>query len=73
MRVCGVTGLLPNLHPHTDLGVATSFALLKRLLMTTELSSSLVVMGESLVLFVLCFNCKFDFNFLTLLCVYVLY
>jgi hypothetical protein len=24
----GVTGLLQDLHPHTDLGVATSFALL---------------------------------------------
>jgi hypothetical protein len=37
-------------HPHTDLGAATLFALLLCLMVMTRLSSSLVVMGEALVL-----------------------
>jgi hypothetical protein len=45
-----VTGLLQDLHPHTDLGVATSFTLLYCLVMTTGLLSSLMVTDASLIL-----------------------
>jgi hypothetical protein len=46
----GVMGLLQDLHPHTDLGATTSFTLLQDLMLITGLSSSLVVMDESLIL-----------------------
>jgi hypothetical protein len=43
-------GLLQDPHPHVDLGAATSFTLLWCLMVTTGLSSSLVMTGESLIL-----------------------
>jgi hypothetical protein len=55
-KVVGVMDLLQDPHPHADIGLATSFALLKHLTMRTGLSLSLLAMRESFILLCFVFN-----------------